>query len=85
MTARPIKARELLDLAAALAPAMAGRGRPRTIWLRRAVSSAYCALFHELVDHATTELCGPSPAEAGQRCRAARWFAHSDVKTLAEA
>lgn len=85
MSARPIRADELLTLAQVLAPANGGRGRPRTVWLRRAASTAYYALFDELVDQATRELVGSGPTTAGQRAQASRWFAHTDVRTLAAA
>jgi hypothetical protein len=42
-------------------------------------------VFHELVDHATAELYGVAPANAARRWQASRRFAHSDVRTLAEA
>ncbi|QSB15628.1 hypothetical protein JQS43_04570 [Natronosporangium hydrolyticum] len=83
MTARPIMADELLNLADDLVPVDAGRGRPRTVELRRAVSTAYYALFHELIRHATRELVGDDSNVELQRRQAARWFAHGDLKILA--
>jgi hypothetical protein len=56
MTARPIHPGELLDLADRLAGRGSGPGRPRMIELRRAVSSAYYALFHELAWRGTEAL-----------------------------
>lgn len=76
---------ELLWLAQSLVPADAGRGRPKTVSLRRAVSTAYYALFHELIDGATAELCGRAPSAREQRDRMARWFAHLDIASLAGA
>lgn len=84
MSARPIQPDELILLAEKLVPADAGRGRPRTVELRRAVSTAYYALFHELISQATTELIG-TPAGAPQRSQVSRWFAHSDITALAVA
>jgi hypothetical protein len=85
MSARPIRSDELLDLARAFVPTSATPGLPRAAHLRRGVSVAYYALFHELVDQATAELCGDSHTHASRRRQASRWFAHTDVRTLAEA
>lgn len=81
MTARKIWPDELLALAATLAPVDAGRGRPRTVALRRAVSTAYYALFHELTIQAARELVGNDPVGN----QASRWFAHADIRDLARA
>ncbi len=48
MAVRFIQSAELLVLADKLAGREAGKGKPRTIELRRAVSSAYYAVFHML-------------------------------------
>jgi hypothetical protein len=85
MSARPIKPDELIDIARSLVPPKASPGRPRTAHLRRGVSIAYYALFHEFVEQATVELCGDSPAHAIQRRLASRWFAHTDMLALADA
>lgn len=85
MTARPIVSDDLLDLARSFVPAKASPGRPRSSHLRRGVSLAYYALYHEVVDQATGELCGVMPARAARRQRVSRWFAHTDVRMLAEA
>lgn len=58
MTARPIRPDDLLHLARHFVPSQAQPGRPRTAHLRRGVSLAYYALFHELIDQSTAELCG---------------------------
>jgi hypothetical protein len=44
----PIAPQALLDHALQLATHQSGAGRPRAIWLRRAVSAAYYASFHAL-------------------------------------
>lgn len=75
----------MLGLAETLVPADAGKGRPKTVWLRRAVSTAYYALFHELIDRATAELCGSNPSSQAKRDRVARWFGHQDIAVLAGA
>lgn len=85
MVARSIRPSELLDLADELAPADAGRGRPRTVWLRRAISTAYYAVFHELIDRTTVEFCGDAPQAQSQRWQMARWLGHMDVAALAGA
>jgi hypothetical protein len=83
VTARSIRSYELIGLAERLVPADAGKGRPRTVDLGRAVFTAYYALFHELISQATNELTGTDPVP--QRSQVARWFAHSEIKTLAKA
>src|SRR5690606_23258649 len=84
--ARPIWPHELLRLAGELAGENAGRGKPRTIQLRRSISTAYYALFHELVIQATRELVGDHGAVGkGATSPATRWFGHNDLRRLAEA
>lgn len=52
------------------------RTRPRQASLRRAISTAYYALFHLLIDEATRTLV----ARAELRTRFARSFEHGDMK-----
>ncbi len=85
MSAREIHPYELLRLAERLVPADVGRGKPRTVELRRGVSTAYYALFHELIWQATRELVGDEPTAKIQRYKASRWIAHAEVKELAKA
>lgn len=86
MTADLIRPHELVEVARELAAAAAvGPGQPRAAQLRRAVSTAYYALFHELVTQATTELCGADPGSDAERRQVSRWVAHTDLRVLAEA
>jgi hypothetical protein len=85
MTNRPIRSDDLLALARSFVTQKARVGRPSGAHLRRGVSLAYYALFHELIDLATVELCGGAPTQAPVRRRASRWFAHTDMKALVEA
>jgi hypothetical protein len=75
---RPIRPRWLLRLAAELAGE--GRGQPRNTNLRRAASTAYYALFHELtlavVRHS---LPGGSPQDV---YAAARYVSHASIKQV---
>ncbi|MEJ5914763.1 hypothetical protein [Pseudokineococcus sp. 1T1Z-3] len=87
MSARPLDAGELVAQARRLAGFDAGRGRPRTVDLRCAISRAYYALFHELTTRAAQvlvdgELSRPPSREA---ISAARWFSHTDMLTLCQA
>lgn len=75
---RPFKAKEMLALADTLAGRNAGRGRPRTVFLRRSVSTAYYALFHEVVLHGTRRLAPRGSVEQQQAI--GRWYAHGNVK-----
>lgn len=83
---RPIWPNELLRLAGELAGENAGSGRLGTTRLRRAISTAYYAVFHELVIQATRELVGDRGAvKRGGTSPATRWFGHNDLRRLAEA
>lgn len=84
MSARPIRSSELLRLAAVLAGRGAGRGRPRTVELRRAISTAYYAVFHELTTRAADQLLEGTTSGPSQTA-VTRWFAHLDVRDLAGA
>jgi len=85
MTAHPIHAYELLDLAYELAGLGAGRGKPKMEWLRRSISTSYYALFHELAYSAACLLCGEDGVAEPQRNRVVRWISHTDVLTLVQA
>jgi hypothetical protein len=72
----------LLAVAEQLAGANAGRGRPREAAHRRAVSSAYYALFHRLsVDIAWSLLPGCSESEG---YAAARSVSHTSIRTVCD-
>lgn len=53
---------DLLDLASTLASGANGSGRPKSIELRRAASTAYYGLFHALSQLCASELIGASKA-----------------------
>ena len=72
---------DLLALARDLA-AQAGDSPVQAV-LRRAVSTAYYALFHMLVDEATVRMFGGE--RAGLRACLAHGFAHRTMKTVARA
>ncbi|HEX4482767.1 MAG TPA: hypothetical protein VH081_03200 [Solirubrobacteraceae bacterium] len=74
----PIRPDALLRQARVLAGFGAGRGRPRTIDHRRAVSAAYYALYHRLID-ACLDLMFPGTMPEAARHAAARWFDHADI------
>lgn len=84
MTARPIQPSELLDLADRLVGRGAGRGRPRTVELRSAVSSAYYAVFHQLTWRGTAELL-QEPEWSPRAAAISRWISHADLRALADA
>ena len=83
MSARPIQPQELVDLAYKLARGTGGPGRPRTIELRRAVSTAYYALFHKLGQHAAERLIGSGWTQ--QHSAVSRWITHTELAQLANA
>ncbi|MFE0150510.1 hypothetical protein ACFWY5_25385 [Nonomuraea sp. NPDC059007] len=78
---RDFKADDYLHLADTLAGRTAGRGRPRTAYLRRAISTAYYALFHELVQHGARRAARNGPIEHQQAI--GRWYAHGNFKKAA--
>ena len=53
--------------------------KPLRANLRRAVSTAYYALFHFLIRKATRSLC-PEPADRSRRQLMARAFSHDSMK-----
>jgi uncharacterized protein (UPF0332 family) len=80
---RPVEPDELIRLAYHLADD-AKLGQLGTVWLRRAISSAYYALFHELVSGSATQVL---PADAGRdeaRWTITRWYQHGDVRQVSE-
>jgi len=54
--------------------------KPRQVNLRRAVSAAYYALFHALVDEACRGVMGAQHDQGPFRCVLARSFAHGTMK-----
>lgn len=84
MAVRFIEPAELLDLADHLAGRGAGPGKPRTVYLRRSISTAYYAIFHRLTQHTAQRLLGDS-AWTVEHAAVARWVAHTDLAALADA
>ncbi len=74
-----INSKHLLDLAAQLATPP-GRGRPRQTHLRRAVSTAYYALFHFLVAAAADLLVGQNERGGARYSLVYRSFDHREMK-----
>lgn len=83
MAVRYIQSAELLDLADHLAGRNQGPGKPRTIYLRRSISTAYYAVFHMLTQHTAIRLLGPGWTT--KHATVARWVTHTDLAALAEA
>jgi hypothetical protein len=69
----------LLDHARRLAGE--GRGRPPDADLRRGISAAYYAVFHDVTERAARHLIGSSPAAARNAIR--RAWSHGEVAALA--
>ncbi len=81
MPAYPIEPDKLLDAANRLAPAAAGRGRPPYTAHRRAVSTAYYAVFHAIGGR-VVDTVFPSADDAVRR-RVRRWIGHADIRNVA--
>ena len=59
-----------------------GRGRATDAGLRRGISAAYYAVFHDLTRHAATHLVGSCPLEIQNEIR--RSWSHGEISQLAE-
>lgn len=81
MTTRPIYGSSLIRTAESLAGIGAGRGRPALSDLRRATSTAYYALFHQLIRHGAFDFL-PEASE-NEAADIARWFSHTGVLSAA--
>jgi hypothetical protein len=57
---------------------------PRPAALRRAVSAAYYAVFHELIQAAIRRSIGADAAHAMDRQAASRWYSHHDVRVVSD-
>lgn len=71
-------------LAQASALATIDRRRPKQSNLRRAVSTAYYALFHEVVDASVTSVLGGSAASGTIGARLRRTVSHKSIKAAAQ-
>jgi len=81
MSSYPIEPDKLLDAADRLAPTQAGPGRPPYTAHRRAVSTAYYAVFHAIAARVATQTFPTADPLFLQRVR--RWIAHGDIKVAA--
>lgn len=81
MPAYPIEPDKLLVAADQLAPVKPGRGRPPYTGHRRAVSTAYYAVYHAITCR-IAEMVFPS-ADAAFQQRVRRWVGHADIRTVA--
>lgn len=79
MTA-PITSEALLSVADTLARL----DDPTTVARRRAVSSAYYALFHGLIADAVTRTIGDDPARDEDRYTISRWYNHGEMRTVSQ-
>ncbi len=70
----------LLEHAAQLA--VAGAGRPREANIRRGISAAYYAVFHDLTGRAARHLAGSFPQETQNEIR--RTWSHGEIARLAK-
>lgn len=75
---------ELLALARSLSAGSDG-SRPNDAELRRAVSTAYYALFHKVVRTAADRFMGPGQQNSAGFSILYRGFQHRDTKTVCEA
>jgi hypothetical protein len=78
----PIDPAKLIEAAKDFATHQSGQGRPRPVWLRRAVSSAYYALFHSIILTACESLL-PNGTRTEQ-LNLARSFSHLAVSDVCQ-
>lgn len=81
MPSYPIDPEKLLEAADRLAPAEPGRGRPAYTAHRRAVSTAYYAVFHALTDRVVKAVF--NEADQSFQYRVQRWIGHGNIRTVA--
>lgn len=81
-TAVSIRPRALLQQARELAEHQTGAGRPRPEWLRRAVSTAYYAVFHDVALRVSRHLL-PQGSQADRR-RLCRSIGHRELREVCE-
>ncbi len=75
---------DLLKVADHLAYRDGGRGRPQPDRLRRAVSTAYYALFHHLGYLTVEDMARDGALDESQRVAVRRWIDHGAVWSLCE-
>lgn len=81
MPTYPIEPGKFLDTADRMVPANPGRGRPAYADHRRAVSTAYYAVFHAITDRvARAAFTG---ADTIFLWKVQRWVRHGDIRTVA--
>lgn len=78
---RPIYASGLLRTAQTLSGVGAGRGRPALSDLRRSTSTAYYALFHQIIRHGAFDFL-PAASES-DAAHVSRWYTHTGVLSAA--
>src|SRR5829696_993111 len=76
----PITSEGLLSVADTLARLY----DPSTVALRRAVSSAYYALFHALIADASLRTIGGDPERELDRHTVSRWYNHGEMRTVSQ-
>jgi hypothetical protein len=81
MARYPLKAEKLLDTAERLVPREAERGRPAYADHRRAISTAYYAVFHAIGGRVAEAVFGGSDEAFLHRIR--RWIGHGDIREVA--
>jgi hypothetical protein len=81
MAKYPLKAEKLLDTAERLVPREAERGRPAYADHRRAISTAYYAVFHAIGDRVAGAVFHGSDEAFLHRIR--RWIGHGDIREVA--
>ncbi|HVO55906.1 MAG TPA: hypothetical protein VMT37_15965 [Solirubrobacterales bacterium] len=80
MPSYPIEPGKLLETADRLVPAHPGRGRPAYTDHRRALSTAYYAVFHAITDRVTKAAF--TEADTAFQRKVQRWIKHGDIRMV---
>lgn len=76
---------DLLEIAEGLLPKAGDIGAPRQANLRRAISTAYYALFHTLMDDFSLRMIGAASKDDTDRRRLRRALSHSRIRDRCQA
>jgi hypothetical protein len=72
------------DALLSVADTLARLDDPTTVARRRAVSSAYYALFHGLIADAVSRTIGDDPARDEDRYAVSRWYGHGEMRIVSQ-
>lgn len=75
---------ELLEAAEAIAESAPKSSDLENTFCRKAISTAYFAVFHKLVEDATNRIIDTGDEDYLHRGELARWYTHGDIRTVSQ-